>query len=306
MNITIIGAGAVGGYFGARLHDAGANVTFLVREKRKKQLDEDGLNVTSVNGDTYLKEPNVVTNASDIEACDLLILSVKGYHLDGIYPQLEVLVNKGAKILPLLNGMEHYEVLEKKVGQEAVIGGLCFIISTLDKGHIVHTSKQHDLIFGPLKESQRALCKKLAMILEQANVNFTCTDEIQNEIWNKYAFITAYSGVTTASRLEIGAIRKQKETLTLYKEVAEEMRQLAEAYGVNLGGDQFLQSIEEKSFQFPEYATSSMHQDFRKGLPLELDSLQGGALRMAESKGLKLPIIKTLYGLLKPFESGHA
>ncbi|SHG18698.1 ketopantoate reductase family protein [Ornithinibacillus halophilus] len=305
MNITVLGAGAVGGYFGSRLADAGANVTFLVREKRKEKLESTGLRIKSVKGDTYFRQPNIATDPSEITECDLVLLSVKGYHLENSYPMIEPLVNRGAKILPLLNGVEHYEILEEKFGKEAVIGGLCFIITTLDQdGNIVHTSNQHNITFGMLDDSHRSTCNQLESVLKNANVEYTYSDEIQEAIWNKYAFITAYSGITTASRLEIGPIRTQKETLELYKDAAAEMKQLASAHGVDLG-EKFIDIIEERAFQFPENGTSSMHQDFRKGLPLELDSLQGGALRMAKSKGMQLPIIETIYRLLKPYEQGN-
>lgn len=304
MNITVIGAGAVGGYFGSRLHDAGVNVTFLVRERRFNQLKEEGLTVESINGDTYIKEPNIVSDVTKIEACDLVILSVKGYHMDGIYPQLEVLVKKGAKILPLLNGMEHYELLKERFGEESVIGGLCYIVTTLDNGRIVHTSKLHDIVYGPLVEEQATFCEELLPLFEKANMNVTLSKNILNEIWSKYAYITAFSGITTSSRLEIGMIRDTPEALELFKELGKEMYQLAKAYGVDLG-DSLVQSFEDRAHQFPRNATSSMHQDLRKGLPLELESLQGGAIRMGEAKGIHLDKVKVIYALLKPFEHGR-
>ncbi|PWA09065.1 2-dehydropantoate 2-reductase [Pueribacillus theae] len=302
MNITVIGAGAVGGYFGARLQEAGAKVTFLVREKRKKQIEENGFKVMSVKGDTILHHVSLESDASNISSSDLVIVAVKGYHLDGVLLQLEQLVSKGAKILPLLNGMEHYEILQQKFGRSAVVGGLCFIITTLDEnGYIIHTSNQHDIVFGPLEKEQKEVCDKANTLMEKANMNVTYTEDILKQIWNKYAFITAYSGVTTATRLEIGAIREVPETLALYRETAEEMQKLAAAYGIDLGS-KFSEDTVEKAFHLPENATSSMHQDFRKGLPLEVESLQGGALRLAKEKGVDLPVVRTLYRLIKPYE----
>ncbi|MFA8439735.1 ketopantoate reductase family protein [Pueribacillus sp. YX66] len=305
MNITVIGAGAVGGYFGGRLHESGENVTFLVRERRLQQLDEKGLKINSVNGDTTIDNLQLETDVAKISHCDLVLLSVKGYHLDGVIPQLEVLVQKGAKILPLLNGVEHYDVLAEKLGRDAVLGGLCFIITTLDhNGHILHTSKQHGMIFGPLVEEQKEVCERFSERTKKANFDDTYSVNILKEIWKKYAYIVAYSGVTTASRLEIGQIRSNEETLALYKESADEMQQLAKAYGIDLGDD-FGEKTAKQAFDLPEQATSSMHQDFRKGLTLEVESLQGGALRLAEKKGLDLPIVRTLYRLIKPYEQAN-
>ncbi len=303
MDITVIGAGAVGGYFGGRLYEAGANVTFLVREKRRQQIEDKGLQIKSVNGDIALKNVQIETDPKKIQSCDVILLSVKGYHLETVLPTLDILIKTGAKILPLLNGVEHYDILEKKFGRHAVLGGLCFIITTLDEnGQIVHTSKQHSMIYGPLTESQKEICERLSVIAEKANMDDIYTSDILKEIWRKYAYIVAYSGVTTASRLEIGAIRSQKETLALYEETAGEMQQLAEAYGIDLGAN-FAQQTAEQAFDLPEAATSSMHQDFRKGLTLEVESLQGGALRLAKKKGLELPVVRSLYRLIKPFEN---
>jgi 2-dehydropantoate 2-reductase len=302
MKITVVGAGAVGGYFGGRLQEAGADVTFLVREKRSTQLEKHGFAIESVNGGLTLPTVQKVTNVRDIPSSDLIILAVKGYHLEPIKAQIKPLVEKGAKVLPLLNGVEHYDTLSKAFGQESVIGGLCFIITTLDeKGHIVHTSKQHDIVFGELHKSQINVCQRFLTYAEKATINVNYSNDIMKDIWTKYAFITAYSGVTTASRLPIGPVRENEATLDLYRNAVAEMKELALSKGIDLG-ENFIAETINKTFALSDENTSSMHQDFRKGLPLEVESLQGGALRLAHENQLKLPHIETLYALLKPYE----
>lgn len=303
MNIVIIGAGALGVYYGARWQESGQHVQFLVRERRARQIAEEGLYVTSPHGNYLFHEIDYTENVEDIENPDLILLSVKGHHLEGTLPALTYLVEKGAKILPILNGLEHIHILQQTFGEEAVIGGSAYIIATLnERGHVVHSSTQHDLVFGPLHPSQQELCAQIENISDQAIMDAHHSTQILRRIWQKYIFINAFSGVTTAANLNIGTIRHYPETFSLLKKVLIEMQQLAAAYDIEITDNQIAQSIQQLH-DLPDEATSSMHQDRRKFLTLEVEHLQGGALRLAEKAGIKLPVIETLYGIIKPFEN---
>ena len=304
MNITVVGAGATGGYFGARLVESGLDVTFLVREKRAAQLREKGLVVKSVVGDLTIPEPKIAIKAEEIPACDLVLLGVKNYQLTATLPELKVLVEREAKVLPFLNGVEHFEILAKELGKENVLGGVCKIISTLDpEGTVHHTSKIHHIIFGELDPSSKEFCLQLEQVLSEVNIKIKYTKNILNEIWSKYAFIVVFSGVTSAGDLTTDQICAYEVTRDVYRRSLEEMKSLAYAYGVNLGEDFVSQNVEGLP-KYPKGSTSSMHQDMRKGLPLEIESLQGAAIRFARRKGMELPTILTLYGLIKPYEMG--
>ncbi|RFU62895.1 ketopantoate reductase family protein [Peribacillus glennii] len=302
MNIVIMGAGAVGAYFGGRLAETGQNIHFLVREGRARQLNENGLEIKSTHGDYHFDHLNFTADAGDIENPDLVILAVKGYHLNGTIPLLKTLATKGAKVLPLLNGIEHIPILQKELGFDAVIGGSAYIIATLDdKGYVIHSSGQHDIVFGPLHPSQEEICSQLEAISRDAKMKSRLSREILYELWNKYTFITAFSGVTTASGLEIGEILSSPPTAELLDKVLKEMQKLAKSQGVTLSDEEVAHAF-TKFGKFPSSATSSMHQDRRKGLTLEVEHLQGGALRLAKQAGISLPVVETLYGLIKPFE----
>lgn len=303
MNIVIIGAGALGVYYGARWQESGQHVQFLVRERRARQIAEEGLYVTSPHGNYLFHEIDYTQNVEDIENPDLILLSVKGHHLEGTLPALTCLVEKGAKILPILNGLEHIHILQQKFGEEAVIGGSAYIIATLnERGHVVHSSTQHDLVFGALHPSQQDLCAQIDKISDQAIMDAHHSNQILRRIWQKYLFINAFSGVTTAANLNIGTIRHYPETFSLLKKVFIEMQRLAAAYDIEITDNQVAQSIQQLH-DLPDESTSSMHQDRRKFLTLEVEHLQGGALRLAEKAGIKLPVIETLYGIIKPFEN---
>ncbi|MDR3563376.1 MAG: ketopantoate reductase family protein [Negativicutes bacterium] len=302
MKITVIGAGATGGYFGARLAESGLDVTFLVRQNRANQLKANGLVVKSVLGDLTIKDPQIALDPKDIPACDLVLLCLKNYQLAACFPQLKELVSKGAKILPLLNGIEHFEILIKEFGEENVVVGNCKINSTLDAdGTILHTNKLHKLIFGENTPAQAGFCLQFNEAIAKANLDVTYSKDIWVEIWIKYAFITVFSGVTTAGNLTTDLIYQNEATREMFRRGLDEMNGLAAAYGVKLP-ENYVSSNIDSLGKYPKGTTTSMHQDLKKGLPLEVESLQGAAIRFAARKNMKLPIIETLYSLIKPNE----
>lgn len=304
MRIVVLGAGALGVYFGGRWIEAGADVTFMVREKRAAQIKEKGLKIESTHGDYEIKDPHVITSPSEIESADLVLFSVKGFHLEGALDNLIALASKGAYILPVLNGIEHIKILQERIGKEYVIGGLSYIFATLnDKGHVEQAGDMHHLYFGPLESSQQKVCKKLAVISENAGFISKNSTEMMQELWKKYMFITALSGVTTAVNLPIGTIREHPETLHVAEMMLREIQELAKKYGAVTTDTDVDAAMKNAQSLDPE-ATSSMHKDRRKGLHLEVDHLQGGAVRLAESVNLDVPYTRAVLGMIKPFEHG--
>ncbi|MEN1968440.1 2-dehydropantoate 2-reductase [Lentibacillus sp. N15] len=303
MDIVVIGAGALGAYFGSRLSEGGANVTFLVREKRAKQIEQNMIKVKSTQGDYTIAKPQFATDASEIEKVGLVLIAVKGYHLPGTLADLKILVDKGAYVLPVLNGIEHISYLQDQLGEDKVIGGLSSIIATLDEnGHVVHSSDFHDFVFGPLEAVQSPVCKQLEELCRHANMNGYQSKNIFIDLWKKYTFINAFSGITTAANLPIGEIRQHDSTFLIAEMIMQEMRTLAKAYQTEIPDD-YIEMTKAQLQHLPEEATSSMHQDRRKGLTLEVDHLHGGALRLAKAVGVDMPYTETVYGLIKPFEN---
>ncbi|MFB5663361.1 ketopantoate reductase family protein [Alteribacillus sp. HJP-4] len=304
MNIIIQGAGALGIYFGGRLMESNHNVSYLVRSKRAQQLIENGLKIQSTKGNFESSEVNVLKSPGAAGYADLILLAIKGQHLEGALPALKTLVQQtGAPVLPLLNGMEHIEVLQAELGPEKVLGGLAYIIATLDeRGHVIHTSEQHDLYFGKLSENQNSICKKMEDAFEGVNVNAKLHQNIHKQMWSKYMFISAFSGITTAAGLPIGEIVKHKSTYRTAIKLLQEMKELAVKEGASITDE----AVEKAAAQFrdlPVEGTSSMHQDLRKGQYLEVEHLHGGALRAAKKNHLSMPVTETIYGLIKPWEN---
>lgn len=305
MNILVHGAGALGLYFGGRLQESGQNVSFFVRENRAKQISKEGLSINSPEGVYEFNEVTLYTSPEQVRDIDLIILAVKGYHLDQAIPQIQTIVNQtGAFVLPLLNGMEHLERLQQAIGKERVIGGFASIIATLnDEGHVEHTSGSSAIKFGALHDSQLEICEQLEEISKNLNTSIVREDNILKHMWKKYIFITAFAGITSSMQQPSGAINENEATFNVAKKIIYEMSMLAKLEGIYLT-DEEIEIMANRLKGFNPKATSSMHQDLRKGLPIEVEHLHGGALRLAAKHQLTTPVIESIYGILKPYEKG--
>jgi 2-dehydropantoate 2-reductase len=305
MNILVQGAGALGAYFGGRLLEAGLNVSFFVREKRAAQLTKEGLKINSPEGNFERKDVTVFTSPEKVKNIDLVILTVKGYHLDQAIPQVQTIVGQtGAFVLPLLNGVEHLETLQQAIGKEKMLGGFASIIATLNKqGHVEHTSASSSIKFGALHQEQTDICEQLEKINSLVKTNILREENILKHMWKKYIFIASFSGITSAMQLPAGFIAGTEASFVVARNVVFEMSMLAEKEGIALT-EQEVETMANRLKGFREEATSSMHQDMRKGLSLEVEHLHGGALRLAAKHHVTVPVIETLYGILKPYENG--
>ena len=247
----------------------------------------------------------VYTSPEKVENIDLVILAIKGYHLDQALQQIQTIVQQtGALVLPLLNGVEHLTKLQKTVGKEKVLGGFASIIATLnEQGHVVHTSGSSAIKFGALHEGQLDICEQIEEIHSLVKTNILREKNILKHMWTKYIFISAFSGITSAMQLPAGFISSSEATFNVARKVIYEMATLAEKEGIILTGYE-VESMANRLKGFSNEATSSMHQDMRKGLPIEVEHLHGGALRLATKYDVTVPVIETLYGILKPYENG--
>jgi 2-dehydropantoate 2-reductase len=206
MRILVVGAGAIGGYFGARLAEVGRDVTFLVRPKRAEQL-AGGLIVRSSKGDAKVAAPKLVTDATLAESFDLILLSCKSYDLDSAMDSFARAVGPKTMILPLLNGESHVETLQKRFGDGAVLGGQCQISSTLDEqGHVVHLNDWHLLGFGELDGSQSPRIEAVNESFSGANFDSQLSLQILQDMWEKWVFIASMAGITCLMRAALGDI----------------------------------------------------------------------------------------------------
>ncbi|KKB34189.1 ketopantoate reductase family protein [Bacillus thermotolerans] len=301
MKILMVGAGAVGGYFGGRLLENGADVTFLVREKRRGQLEQTGLNIDSVHGNISLT-PRLLTAGESNEPFDLVIISVKAYHLSGVIEDIRPHVAKGTTVLPLLNGTAHVRQLIEAFGEAAVIGGLCFIETTLDEeGTIIQKSPVHRLTYGERTRELTPRIKKLQALFDGAKASFVLSDHINRDMWHKYLFITAMSGLTSLMAAPIGPIRGMEAGQRTIEAFLQELASIMRKAGAPIEEDIIERHLRTMN-EMDEEMKSSMQRDMEKLLPIEADHLQGYLLGKARKMDLSAPILETVYTKLALYE----
>jgi 2-dehydropantoate 2-reductase len=221
MRILVVGAGAIGGYFGARLADAGKDVTFLVRPKRAEQLSR-GLLVRSPRGDVKVAAPKVVTEATLCEPYDLVFLSCKSFDLDSAMKSFAAGVGSDTLILPMLNGMAHIERLQSRFGSGVVLGGQCQISTTLDAdGTVIHLNEAHLMSYGELDGKRTTRVEAVDKSLTGAGFDAVLSDHVRQDMWEKWMFIATMAGMTCLMRASVGDIATAGATplaLALFEE----------------------------------------------------------------------------------------
>lgn len=280
MRILVVGAGAVGGYFGARLLAAGRDVTFLVRPARAARLAAAGLLVRSRFGDLDLPAPPTVTADAIAAPFDLVLLSCKAYDLDGAIESFAPAVGPKTAILPLLNGMRHVDLLEARFGAAAVLGGLCFVSATLDaEGRILHLNELHELAFGERDGAQGGRIEAIAAALSDAGFNARRSDTILHDMWEKWMFIAASAGITCLMRAAVGDVVQAggaRHALALLDECGA----IAAQYGFAPRGA-FLQRSRAMLTAANSPIMASMARDIERGAPIEGEQIVGDFLRRA-------------------------
>jgi 2-dehydropantoate 2-reductase len=207
MRFLVVGAGAIGGYFGGRLLEAGRDVTFLVRPARAARLAATGLAITSPAGDVTLPPPPTVLATELRNPVDVVILTCKAYDLDAAIESVAPAVGPGTAIVPLLNGMRHFEALDARFGPGRVLGGSCFISARLDgAGRVVHASHIHRLVFGERSGGHSTQVDAIAAAMAGANFDAVASDQIVLKMWEKWVFLAALAGITCLTRSAVGDV----------------------------------------------------------------------------------------------------
>lgn len=299
MRILVLGAGGVGGYFGGRLAEKGADVTFLVRQQRKQQLEKDGLFIRSVAGDITL-QPKTITASDPASAYDLVLFSTKAYHLQSAITDLKPFVGEHTVVLPLLNGVAHYPILQEQFGADQVIGGLCFIETTLSsEGHVLHSSPNHYVVFGEFGQKDTERIRRIEEALSGTKTSFVRSGHIETDIWHKYLFIATMAGVTTLMRAPMGPIRESGGE-EFIRSVLREIESVMLAHGAPLDPDivnKHMATMGKMSYEMK----SSMQRDMEKGFSIEGDHLHGYLLQIAADHQIDTPLLQAIYQNLKVY-----
>lgn len=304
MRILIVGAGAIGGYFGARLLEAGRDVSFLVRPGRADELQRDGLIVRSPQGNIlYPSPPCLLTHMLD-EPYDLILLSCKAYDLESAMEAFAGAVGPETSILPLLNGMAHLDSLGKRFDRVNVLGGQCLISADRDaSGAILHLNDKHQLSFGELSGASTPRILRVAEALSEAGFEANLSQHIVQDMWDKWCFIATLAGITCSLRGTLGDVLGA-QGLPMIMQLFAECCDIAAAEGYPLHEtvrQRYLRMLTASGAKL----SASMLRDIERGTPVEVEQVLGDLLLRRDAQGVAAPplsVLKFAYTHMKTYE----
>ena len=307
MKIAIMGSGALGGYFGGWLAQAGEDVTFVARGRQLAAIRESGVRIESPRGDLHLYPVRATQDSAAIGPVDLVLFTVKLWSTEEAGQALRPLIGRDTAVVSLQNGVDANDVLARLVGREHLMGGVCYIAATLDRpGLIQHTGQMARLAFGELggKKTRRAEAFLEACTRAKAGFDTELSGNIERTIWEKFVFIVGLSALTSLTRRPIGPVRSDPDTRAMLLEVMREAVAVGRAKGVELDADHA-----EKRLAFvdtlPAEMTSSMHRDLEQGNRLEVAWLSGTVARLGRDLGVPTPANRAVYTALKLHAAGR-
>ena len=307
MRFAIVGSGAVGGYFGARLAKSGQDVTFIARGAHLAAMQARGLSVRSPKLGDFTVRARAEEDTTKVGHVDVAIFAVKAYDNASAIPLLRPLVGASTVVLTLQNGVDSVDEVAAAVGDDHVVGGTTYVATALEEpGLIVQTGVHRSIIFGEVFRQRGAITPRvqaIADVMTPADIQVTPVADGRVPIWDKFVYLAPFSGFTGAARLPIGAIWKHAHVRDMFYAAAREIAALAAAEGVAISPTRW-DSLTEYMTNIPPTTRSSLLIDLEMGKRIEVEALQGAAVRRAAARGVPMPIINTLYAALKPWENG--
>jgi 2-dehydropantoate 2-reductase len=303
MRILVVGAGATGGYFGARLLARGRDVTFLVRERRAALLREHGLKVHSPVSDLNLQDPPLVLSQDLGQPFDLVVLSCKAYDLAGAIESFAPAVGPDTAILPLLNGMAHLDALDAHFGPANVLGGQCSIAATVNaNGEIVQMSSMHSMVFGERAGGRSLRVEAIAEQLGDAGFDLTVSDDVLQAMWDKWVFLATLATGTCLMRAPIGDILAAPGGEEILKRLFVECESVA-ADNDHPPGEAVIARARGFFSDRESAMTASMLRDLENGAAIEADHIVGDLIARRRSKLEGASMLELAYANLKAYES---
>jgi 2-dehydropantoate 2-reductase len=306
VKILILGAGAVGGYFGARLHQSGADVTFLLREPRAAKIKKEGLVIKSPKGDAVLPV-KVVTKGGEGGPYDVVILACKAYDLESAMEAIAPAIGPATTIVPMLNGHAQFGVLDKKFGADRVAGGLARIGGMLGpNGEVMHSSPFAAVSFGERSgKPAREHLKELDAACKKAGIDGGLNGNINQDLWDKWIMLTALAAMCCTLRGTSGDILAADEGKDLMLETVEECRKVAAAEGFD-PGDKGIANLKAFLTQPGSVFAASMLGDLEKGGAIEGRHVIGDMLGRARKHGVAAPNLRVALAVVQAYEARRA
>lgn len=308
MRFAILGSGAVGGYFGAKLANSGQDVVFIARGAHLEAIRANGLQVRSAAlGDVLVRAP-AESDPAAVGVVDVVLLAVKAYDNEAALPALTPLVGPDTVVLTLQNGVDTVDRVAAVVGEDHVLAGTTYVATALEApGLIVQTGVHRSIIFGEAfgdRSHVSSRVRAIADVMEPADIQVTAVADGRVPVWDKFVYLVPFAGFTGASRLPIGDVWKLPHVREMFFAAAREIAAIAAAEGVRISADRF-ETLQQYMDGIPPSTRSSLLIDLEFGKRIEVEALHGAAVRRAEKHGVPVPIIATLYALLKPWENGN-
>ncbi len=304
MRIAVVGAGGVGGGFGAALAKAGADVTFIARGAHLAAMKRDGLKIQSPRGDTHLVPTQATDNPAEIGVVDIVLFCVKLWDVESAGEAIKPLVGPDTAVIPLQNGIDAAERLLPILGPKAVMGGVAQIsASIVAPGVIQQVGTFMRMIFGELDGSRSKRAEEFLALCQKAGFDATLSEQILTELWMKFILLATNAGITAATRQPIGKLREDSDIRPVMIAAFREVYDVGKAKGIALPADAV-----EKAVAFMDHAPpamkASMALDLERGNRLELPWLSGKVVELGRQLGVPTPAHSMMYAVLKPYVMG--
>jgi 2-dehydropantoate 2-reductase len=306
MRIAVMAAGAVGGYFGARLAKAGHEVAFVARGRQLDAVRANGLRVQSPLGDIHVQPVEVTDEPAAIGPVDLVLFTVKLWDTAEAAEGIKPLLGADTAVVSFQNGVVKDDVLRQTLGAEHVIGGACYIAATIaEPGVIRHSGALQRLVFGEYDGSLSPRVREFRDACADSGIDAEVSDHIELTIWEKFVFLVGASGTTSLARSPVGPIRDHPRSRAFLHDTMAEVVQVGRAQGVPLPADY---ADERLAFidQLPGTATSSMYRDLEHGYRLEVPWLSGDVVERGARLGVPTPCNQAIFDVLSIYSEGRA
>ncbi len=305
MRFLVFGAGGIGGYFGAKLSNAGEDVWFIARGKHLEAMKLHGLRVNSAHEKLTVPPQKISDSIADAGKVDVVLFCVKSYDTEGAARQLAPALDEGSIVISLQNGIDNEAKIQQHISKGTVYGGVAYIYSTITApGEITRFEGPTKIVFGPLNNKPNEQSKRIHESFMKADIHTDLSSNIEQELWKKFIFITGASGVTALTRLTLGELLANPETRELIKAAMEETNTIARKRHILLEPN-LIDTFFDTLGKFKNDTRSSLYYDLANGKPMEVEALAGTVVRMGEQLGVPTPIQKTIYASLLLYHRKH-
>jgi 2-dehydropantoate 2-reductase len=305
MRIAAMAAGAVGGYFGARMQAAGHDVFYIARGAHLDAIHKHGLTLESAHGDLHLPKVNATDKPAEVGPVDVVLFAVKLWDTESAAEQARPLLGPATRVISLQNGVDSYERFAPIVGAERAIPGVTYVVTVIERpGVIKQTSQFQSIVCGTVDGRPDVPLQAFVEAAKSAGIDITLSPNIERDRWQKFIFLSATSGATSVTRSSMGPILADPDTRALFRAIMAETFAVGRAKGVALDDDYVDQRMAFADKNVPASMKASMANDLDRGNRLELDWLAGRVKQLGRELKVPTPINDTIYAALKFYRMG--